>query len=100
MLTACKKSDTKLSQQVPGTWTRDSSDILVIDSDGSWSIKPSSGSPKNIYAGTWHIKGGILIMTMTNASSNGFAKSRILRVDDHQLVYQDILGGNIQTNSR
>jgi hypothetical protein len=99
MLTACKKSDSTFSRQVPGNWTRDRSGTMFIGSDGSWSIKPSSDSLTNSYAGTWQIKDHVFIMTFTNdPMKGGIARYTIIRVDDHQLVYED--SGNIHTNSR
>jgi major membrane immunogen (membrane-anchored lipoprotein) len=99
ILTACKKSDSKLSQQIPGKWTGHRPRIMVVGSDGSWATKSSSDSLTNSNAGTWQIKRGIFIMTFTNDSMKGGTMyCKIIRVDDHQFIYEN--GGNLYTNNR
>jgi len=103
LFAGCNKTptDAVIRRQIVGAWTYNHDGACTIAPDGGWSIMESSNSLTSTYAGTWQIKNGILIMAMTNASSKGgIAKCKILHVDDHQLVYQDVLGGNIQTNSR
>ena len=103
-------SDTKIGQRVAGTWTRARGGPLVVNPDGSWAIKSLGDSPTNSYAGTWQIKGGVLSMTITNglvegghSPVGGIIGYKIIRVDDHQLVYKDINEGRgtlLHTNSR
>jgi hypothetical protein len=120
LLIGCRSEDTKLSQQILGTWTRAAGDWSVVY-DGSlphWKLKPpgsmtilsdgtfssSWGSSNSFdsYRGTWQIKDGMLILTDTNR--NGTAKlvlsgrvggNKIVRVDDHQLVYETTSGEKI-----
>lgn len=103
LLAGCNKtpSDAVIRQQIVGAWTYEQNGAFTFTPDGSWSILESSNSLKSTYAGTWQIQNGILTMMMTNASSKGgIAKCKILRVDNHQLVFQDVSGGKIETHSR
>jgi hypothetical protein len=120
LLIGCRSEDTKLSQQILGTWTRAAGNWSVVY-DGSlpqWKLKPpgsltilsdgtfssSWGSSNRVdsYRGTWQVEDGRLILTDTNrngraklVSSGRVGGSKIVRVDDHQLVYETTSGEEV-----
>ena len=97
--------DAKLTKKIPGVWKRDGASTggsdtftstMTISRDGTfsymrlWDEKPLT----NTFAGTWKITGGVLFMTLTNRSGPNPnipagvkpMQSRIIRLDDHQMV--------------
>ena len=104
LLLGCSR-DAKLTQKIPGVWKHDGTSTggtdtftstMTISPDGTfsyfrvWNEKPLT----NTFAGTWKIRGGVIFMTLTNRSGPnpnipaGVApmQSRIVRLDDHQMV--------------
>jgi hypothetical protein len=105
LLTACRRHDVKLEQQIAGTWTRDESGTLTFAPDGSFSIVSWKQSHTNSFAGTWQISERVLIMTITNAPVikgrslvGGVERYNIVHVDDHQFLYEE--SGQTHTLSR
>ena len=92
-LTACKRHDTTLRQQVAGSWTIEKAGKMTIAADGSYSIQG-----RHIYVGTWQIADGVLVMTHTNAPIPGVERYKIIRVDDHQLIFGEEDGKTITLN--
>jgi hypothetical protein len=105
LLTGCG-SDAKLTKEIPGAWKQEGTNsqnghafvsTTTISPDGTfsyvrlWNERPLT----NTYAGTWKIKRGAMLMTLTNSSGPNPnipagvtpLQSRIVRLDDHQLVY-------------
>jgi hypothetical protein len=104
LLTGCSR-DSKLTKEIPGNWKYDGtstggtdtySSTTTISPDGTfsyfrvWNEKPIT----NTFAGTWKIRGGVIFMTLTNRSGPNPnipdwvtpMQSRIVRLDDHQMV--------------
>ena len=104
LLTGCRR-DAKLTKEIPGSWKHEGTSTggtdtftstMTISQDGTfsyfrlWNERPIT----NTFAGTWKIRGGVMFMTLTNRSGpnpNIPAKvkpmqSRIIRLDDHQMV--------------
>src|SRR4029077_10485963 len=73
LLTGCGRSDTKLSQQVAGTWWQGKSAMMVFNPNGGFSFRMWAGGRTNGFAGTWQIQEGVMTMTVTNT---GNAESR------------------------
>jgi hypothetical protein len=117
LLTGCSSPDTKISQRLLGTWTRPAG-ISPVASDGgfiSWEPDPSGsmtilsdgrfssywGSGKNdSFRGKWVVKGGMLIMIFTDEDGSVIPaisghKRKVIRVDEHQLVYDNAKGVRI-----
>ena len=107
LLTGCKSPDAKLSQQVLGTWNRTEYDV-PIRLDGSftsWKSVPghmtllAGGSFSSFwddtngfdrYRGTWLIKNGTLVLTITNSDEvamRDISKLKIVQLDKHRFVY-------------
>jgi major membrane immunogen (membrane-anchored lipoprotein) len=106
LLTACSRHDAEFTKQVPGNWkhegtsTRDTgtyASTTTISPDGTFSyIRQWNERPLTYtMAGTWQIKDGFMLMTVTNRSDQNMGakvgeiiKSRIIRLDDRQFVYE------------
>jgi hypothetical protein len=67
--------DTTLEQQIVGTWAKGKSSELIFNTNGSFLSKMSDVHPNVTktwnYEGTWQIKDGFCVMTVTNASATG-----------------------------
>jgi hypothetical protein len=95
LLAGCNGQDTKIRQQIVGNWTNSGLGMsFIITSDGSFSsARPSH---HNAYEGTWLIKDGVLITTVTNATGTNLTVKagdvrdfKIVHLDDHQFYFQD-----------
>jgi hypothetical protein len=108
--------DDDIRQKVVGTWIVDinsSTGVSIkgtvrILSDGSFISKATAslrGEKLEIdYEGTWRVKGGYLIETITKSDSElarvgKVTSDKILRVDDHELSYE-MVGGKMVTRKR
>jgi len=92
LLTACSREDAKLAQKITGAWSGEAGAwTMTFAPDGSYVMARKSDT--NILAGTWQIKDGDLIRTMTNvyiiqgSPDGGVTRCKIVSMDDHQLVY-------------
>jgi VCBS repeat-containing protein len=99
------QSDADIRQNVSGTWTRDVYGTMTIAPDGSWSNMVLNSNLTNFYSGTWQLKDGVIIMTLTNTSvsdeSSTIGRTKqynVIHVDDHHFVYE--LSGETNTLSR
>ena len=104
LLTGCNR-DSKLTKEIPGNWKHEGTSTggtdtftstMTISHNGTfsyfrvWNEKPLT----NTFAGTWKIRGGVMFMTLTNRSGPNPnipagvtpMQSRIVRLDDHQMV--------------
>ena len=92
LLTACSRQDAKLTRTITGAWSGEAGAwTMSFAPDGSYVMARKSDT--NILAGTWQIKDGDLIRTMTNvfilqgSPDGGVIRCKIVSMDDHQLVY-------------
>jgi hypothetical protein len=98
------KQDAKLARKIAITWTGEAeAGTIALSPEGSFEITRKSDT--NIFAGTWLIKDGGLIMTLTNAPvinghslAGGVARCKIISMDAHKIVYSS--GGRDVTLSR
>jgi hypothetical protein len=97
VLTSCGRRDA-ISQQVIGTWHQGEYSTTVFNPDGSysssWVNKGQTNDYAN-YAGTWQIRDGMMVMTLTNVSSSDHLAKigdvrifKIIHVDGHNLSYE------------
>jgi hypothetical protein len=115
LLTGCNR-DAKLTKRVPGVWKHEEINTQGADTftstttffpDGTfsylraWNEKPLT----NTFAGTWQIKDGFILMTLTSRSGPNpdvppgvIMKWRIIRLDSHELV--DEVDGVTNISSR
>jgi hypothetical protein len=98
-----RPNDVELRQRVVGSWIGPSDNLeLTISSDGSYVSKFTRKRMDYDYEGTWKIKDGFLITTLTaNNSTNAkhtmhvgsVESSRIVHVDDQELIDEVEDGG-------
>ena len=99
LLTACDRHDASLHKQLVGTWARGDSGVLTIDLDGSfqsrWTTVLTNVTKEWLYAGTWNVRDGFLISTVTNSETRNSTNSeavgsvdrfRIISIDSSHLV--------------
>jgi hypothetical protein len=102
-----RPNDAELGQRVVGGWVGPS-DILemTMSSDGSYVSKFTRKGLDYEFDGTWKIKDGFLIMTLTaNKSTNtkhtpqvgSVERFRIIHVDDQELIDEVGDGGTVST---
>jgi len=91
-------SDAKLGRQIAGTWTNyDGLYTKIISSDGSFSTIVGIPNALSTSQGTWLVKDGELVLTVTNvqliSAHRTFSpmgeihRTKIVHVDDHQFSY-------------
>jgi hypothetical protein len=119
-ITNTPPSDTKLAEQITGTWTKDTFNVKTfswtdpviytdtISPDGSFSYSFGHKSALVTFQGTWLVKEGEFVMTFTNSYGTGnhgaepvagkVERCKIIRVDDHQFTYE--IGGHTNTLTR
>jgi hypothetical protein len=113
LMVSCRPDDSRLKEQIVGTWTPENSDgfylfVITLNSDGSFQSKAKTSSTNPAkewnYAGSWQLKDGILLSTITNSSGQNttnleavgtIERWRIAVLDDSNLK----LEGQAQTNS-
>jgi hypothetical protein len=98
--------DVELRQKIVGTWLpypQSNGDTVAIMSGGNFVSKFATvrtNGPKNlIYSGTWLVKNGYWITTITNVSGSdelhepvgSEGRSEIVSVNEHEFVYEIIL---------
>lgn len=99
LLTACERRDTKLREQIIGTWTHGDSGVMTLDSNGSfqsrWTIALTNITKEWKYDGAWNVKDGVLICVITNSSAINSTNSvpigsmehwKLIRADASHLV--------------
>jgi hypothetical protein len=93
--------DTELEHQIIGTWARDKSSEMIINTNGSFHSKFSTAYSSVTktwnYYGTWQIKDGFCVMTITNASTTGatnfeavgsIGRAKIIKLEGTSLVWK------------
>lgn len=76
LLTGCGRRETTIQNQVAGTWFHDDSYyrcVMKLVSDGSFHSRCTTTFTNATYEwsydGTWEVKDGVLISTITNSST-------------------------------
>ncbi len=101
LLTGCNHHDAELRQKITGTWTVNSNGIngtISVASDGSFiskfSVIGTKITSELIYQGTWRVKDGVLITTITNVDGlephepvGKIRNMKILHMDEHEMAY-------------
>jgi len=90
LLTACSRRDDKFRQKIPGTWTSGAgSGGMTINPDGSILLTLQKPNDVTTFAGTWQIKDGFFIWSLTNLPAPpSVERDRIISVDEHHLVIE------------
>jgi hypothetical protein len=90
-LVGCSRHDAQLQKSVTGTWTNDVFTVSFV-SDGTFTVMRSNPTHTNISQGSWLVKDGALVCTITHSSelSAGITDTiKIIRVGDSQLLIDD-----------
>ena len=94
ILTGCSRRDAKLTKAVIGDWTSGIRET-VWKPDGSFTASYHYARGTVTFTGTWQIKDGVLISTITNAvgpephvAVGTVGRAKITAVDAHTLVYE------------
>jgi hypothetical protein len=102
LMASCGKHD-KTSQQIIGTWHRDSRFSMTLSAGGDFlsSFLDTNQIVVLIYQGTWRVREGVLMLTITDVSgtlkheTNGsIDRLRIVELDSRHLA----LDGGYMTN--
>jgi hypothetical protein len=92
LATGCHRREAKLAHQIAGAWNHVGGGFsMTISSDGSF----SSGSSNVAYQGTWLVRGAVLVMTVTNATSTkqnepvgSVDRMKIVQADESHLTFE------------
>jgi hypothetical protein len=102
LLIGCNHRDAELRQKITGTWIPSSNGTIyaavTVSSDGSFVSKFSvirTNIPSElIYQGTWQVKDGVLITTITNVDGlephdpvGKIRNIKIIHMDEHEMTY-------------
>jgi hypothetical protein len=96
LLAGCSRPDEKLGHDITGIWTN-SVERYTFSPDGSYSLIFGPRDDGASYQGTWLVKDGELVTTVTNVQVTGDYKAgpvgfvgrlKILHVDDHAIIYE------------
>lgn len=87
-------SDSAIRRKLPGTWTLNIADgrarTLMMSSDGHWTEQITGKIRTGRLDGTWQVRDGFLISTITNNDMDmqvpSTHTSRIIRIDSHEYV--------------
>ena len=95
LVASCGRHD-KTSQQIIGTWQQGSEFSMTLSAGGDFlsSILDTNQTVVLTYQGTWQVREGVLLMTITNVSgtlkheTNGsIDRMRIVELDSHHMTF-------------
>jgi PBP1b-binding outer membrane lipoprotein LpoB len=66
-LAGCSRHDAQLQKSVTGTWTNEAIAVSFL-SDGTFTVRPSNPAHTNVSQGSWLVKDGALVCTMTHST--------------------------------
>jgi hypothetical protein len=89
-------SDAMIRRKLPGTWNVNIADgrarTLMMSSDGHWTEQITGKIRTGTLDGTWQVRDGVLINTLTNNDLDmqvpSTHSSRIIRINSHEYVLQ------------
>ena len=92
--------DVELRHEIVGSWSNGDRFVMTISPDGN--ISYGTSPSHNGFSGTWQVKAGVMIVTLTKSPlNNSLAGSHIhfsiAHVDDKQVVYKWGSGSNEST---
>jgi len=90
MVVGCVRRDVKMREQICGSWN---GGMITYFPDGSWHFT-NGGVVSNITLkwesyGTWDVKDGYLIDTITNSTSENAEKAPVGRVSQFKITFLD-----------
>jgi hypothetical protein len=99
LLTGCGRHDAQLQKAITGSWSDGFFFKITLAPDGSWEsqwARPTNGLTYLTYQGTWAVKDGLLVSTLTNCVAVGTTnfvpvgnvqRCKIVQADDSNFVY-------------
>ena len=114
LLCGCSRtpSDAEIQKLLVGTWRSDQEPSKTIQNkpDGSYTLQLARGGSNVIAEGTWQVKAGFVIATMTNAPSwfgpqDPVARQRaesnkVVSIDAHKMVFLSSQDGTTVLTAR
>jgi hypothetical protein len=100
LLLGCNRtpSDAKIQRLLVGTWGLDQEPSKTIQNkpDGSYILQLTRGGSNVVVEGTWQVKAGVVIATMTNAPSwygpqdpvvrHKAESNKVVSIDEHKVT--------------
>jgi hypothetical protein len=90
-MVGCSRHGAQLQKSITGTWTNDAYTVSFV-SDGAFTLRFSNPAHTNITQGSWLVKDGALVCTITYSAevSAGITSAmKVIRVGDGQLLFED-----------
>lgn len=97
LFAGCNRRDADLRQHIAGTWTRDSFE-MTLSAEGSFVSRWTHSTSSLIYQGTWTVRDGGVVSTITNCIAHGTTNFEavgsverwaIVRLDRSDLVWSN-----------
>jgi hypothetical protein len=95
LITGCSRSDAKIHRQIIGSWNGGS---MTFEADGSFRAQfPTPAEWTQEQDGTWDVKDGYLIMTVTNSRARNepvilpvghVSRCKVTFSDAHTFIYK------------
>jgi hypothetical protein len=76
LLVGCGGHDAQFRKQIVGTWSAQESSDMFFQPDGSW--YRTNASDLSVYYGTWDVKHGLLILSITNKAPDKLLTNYVL----------------------
>ena len=94
LLMACSRRDASVHDRIIGSWVHGDSGEITLLPNGSfhskWTIALTNVTQEWIYDGTWGVKEGVLISTVTNSSANNTTNSQAIgSIDRFKIIQLD-----------
>jgi hypothetical protein len=97
LLSACNR-ESKLREQLAGTWARDGTFQLTLAADGSFVSQRTLPTKSLTYQGTWKMHDGNVVFTITNSIARGTTNFQavgtvdrwvVVKIDRNDLVWSN-----------
>lgn len=102
LLPACSRRDSKLHEQMIGTWTRGETFEMRLAADGTYVSQWSGRTARVTFEGTWNVRDSVMVAKLTNCVAQGTTnfpaigsvdRCAIIRADQTDLVYSNFEQG-------
>jgi hypothetical protein len=88
LLTGCNHRDTRLREQIVGTWTNDNNFVMTFAADGGLVSRWAMPAKELTYQGMWTVQDGVLVSTLTNCIAQGTTNFEAVGSVDHFKIVQ------------
>jgi len=114
LLFGCSRTpgDAEIQRLLVGTWRLDQEPSKTIQNqpDGSYTLQLARGGSNVVVEGTWQVKAGFVIATMTNAPSwfgpqdpvarHQAESNKVVSIDEHKMVFLSSQDGTTVLTAR